>query len=102
MPFPVTLRAMQEAGYKRQSYSRCKGCKQPMEWWTTPTGARIPMEPMPLDDSPAVSHWATCPKAADFRRSQQPCSHPDDSLPLFPSSAPPQFAVKQTEKKGSE
>jgi hypothetical protein len=34
--------------------------------------------------------------------SQQPCSHPDPSLPLFPSSAPPQSAVKQPENKGSK
>lgn len=63
---------MQEAGYKRLSYSRCQGCKRPMEWWITPTGARTPMDPMRLDESPAVSHFATCPKADDFRKKTVP------------------------------
>lgn len=105
MPFPTTLRAMQETGYQRQNYARCKGCHRPIEWWSTPSGKAIPMEPMPQDDSPTVSHWATCPNLEDFRRRKKPCSsssQQDDSLPLFPSSAPPQLAVKNTEKKRSD
>jgi hypothetical protein len=101
MPFPATRQAMQETGYKRECYARCKGCRQPIEWWHTPTGARIPMEWMGQDDSPAVSHWSTCPKAEDFRRSPT-CNNPDDSPPPLFSSAPPQPAVKKPKQKGSE
>jgi hypothetical protein len=58
------------------------------------------MEPMAEDASPAVSHWATCPKAEDFRRRPQPC--PDNSPPPLFSSAPPQSTVQNPEKKGSD
>jgi hypothetical protein len=100
MTFPATLAAMEEAGYRRNNYSRCKGCLAPIEWWTTPTRSRIPMEPMPLPDSLAVSHWARCPHEKDFRR-PAPCSQQDDSQPLLPLSTPPQLTVNKPENKGS-
>jgi hypothetical protein len=68
MPFPETREAMEDAGYKRGCYSRCRGCKRPMEWWTTPTGKRIPMDPMDHPDSAAISHFATCPEAGRFKK----------------------------------
>jgi hypothetical protein len=39
-----------------------------MQLWLTPTGAMMPMNPMQTDDDKAESHFATCPKAAQFRR----------------------------------
>jgi hypothetical protein len=68
MSFPETRELMQEAGYKRLYYTRCRGCRGPMEWWVTPNQKRIPMNPMAWPHSPAVSHFATCPKADDFRK----------------------------------
>lgn len=69
--FPATCKAMKEAGYERQSYSRCSGCQAAMEWWFTPAHHRIPMDPMPEDDSPAVSHFVTCPVKERFRKPVQ-------------------------------
>lgn len=33
-----------------------------------PSDKRAPYDPMTNDDSPAVSHFATCVKAQNFRR----------------------------------
>jgi hypothetical protein len=68
MGFPATCKAMMEAGYKRSTYSRCVACHTAMEWWLTPRGRPIPMDSMPSEDSPAVSHFATCPNADQFRK----------------------------------
>lgn len=74
--FPATLQAMRAAGYERQSYSRCSGCLAAMEWWWTPIRHRIPMDPMPTEDSPAVSHFVTCPNADRFRKPVQKVTMP--------------------------
>lgn len=67
MPFPETRIAMEEAGYSYATLKICP-CGASMELWNTPKGATMPMNPMPDPDSPAVSHWATCEKAEQFRR----------------------------------
>lgn len=68
MPFPATREAMEAEGYLRGCYSRCRGCNRPMEFWRTPAGKMIPMDPMDQPDSEAVSHFATCPNATQFRK----------------------------------
>lgn len=70
--------------------SRCKSCAQPIEWYRTITGKNIPVDPdpvlggnidigfdriahviTPLPDTEAhVSHFTTCPSAAEHRRKQ--------------------------------
>jgi hypothetical protein len=67
MPFPETKAKMIEAGYSFHTRKTCP-CGAPMELWNTPKGEHLPMEPMPDDDSKAESHFATCPKAVQFRR----------------------------------
>lgn len=67
MPFPKTQRELKAAGYVFSNDAACKGCGADIEWWTTPTNRKIPMDPMPSDSSQAVSHWATCPEQAAFR-----------------------------------
>jgi hypothetical protein len=68
MSFPETLAALEAAGYKHVSYSRCVGCKAAIEWWTTPNDRPIPMDPMAQPDSPALAHFATCPEVAKFKK----------------------------------
>lgn len=70
MSFPATLAALEAEGYKRQYYTRCRGCNAPMEWWKTPAGKMLPMEVMSAPDAPAISHFANCPKAAQFRKAK--------------------------------
>jgi hypothetical protein len=67
MPFPATKADMLEDGYTFAAMKTCP-CGEPMELWNTPRGATMPMNPMAEMDSPAVSHWATCVKAEQFRR----------------------------------
>jgi hypothetical protein len=68
MAFPKTQAEMVESGYGFDRIETCRGCHQNMEMWETPAGKRIPMDPMPEDESPAISHFATCPQASRFRR----------------------------------
>lgn len=68
MSFPATRKEMEERGYTCRMYTRCRGCGDSMEFWLTPKGRNIPMNPMPFVESPAVSHYASCPKAKAFRK----------------------------------
>ena len=67
MPFPATKAEMLEDGYTFATMKTCP-CGERFELWNTPRGATMPMNPMAELDSPAVSHWATCVKAEQFRR----------------------------------
>jgi len=73
MPFLGTLAQMIAEGYRRSSYTKCRGCSRPMEWWLTPNKKRIPMDPMDLPDSPAISHFATCPESSRFKKEPSSC-----------------------------
>jgi hypothetical protein len=67
MSFPATRAEMILAGYIFLTNKTCP-CGAVMELWQTPKDKTMPMDVMPDTSSPAVSHWATCPKAAQFRR----------------------------------
>jgi hypothetical protein len=67
MAFPKTLDEMTAAEYAFSNDALCKGCGEDIEWWTTPSGKKIPMDPMPRGTSAAISHWATCVEAKSFR-----------------------------------
>jgi hypothetical protein len=66
--FPASRAEMELAGYSRNCYAVCRGCGKAIEFWNSPKGSRLPMERMPLPESPATSHFATCPRANDFRK----------------------------------
>lgn len=68
MAFPKTRAEMEQYGYVRSAYTRCNGCNAPMEFWRTPAGKNMPMDVMPDPETPAVSHFSTCPKAKEFRK----------------------------------
>lgn len=70
MPFPQTKRELEAAGYHFITRKTCP-CGSEMELWLTPNDATMPMNPMSDDDARAESHWATCPKAAQFRRAKK-------------------------------
>lgn len=69
MPFPTTRLELKLAGYDFIAIKTCP-CGATMELWDTPAGKTMPMNPMESDQSEAVSHWATCPKAQQFRRAK--------------------------------
>lgn len=116
MPFPPTRRELTESGYDFIAHKTCP-CGSAMELWHTPQGKMMPMDPMPADDSPAVSHWGTCSKASQFRRkpptsavhhkespegtqSSQPIAHVGhiQSGDLFPSNPTPPGSPRPDEK----
>lgn len=68
MLFPETSDALKAAGYQWQNDGVCKGCGADIEWWRTPQGKYLPMDPMERGSSRAISHFATCSDTPLFRR----------------------------------
>jgi len=67
MPFPENRRLLKETGYDFLAMKVCP-CGEKMELWQTPKDQVIPMNPMSDDDAKAESHFATCSRAAQFRK----------------------------------
>lgn len=65
MEFPKTPQEMIDAGYVMKRKNLCRGCKADIEWWATPRGKMMPVNP-----GTATPHWSTCPNADDFRKSR--------------------------------
>jgi uncharacterized Zn finger protein (UPF0148 family) len=65
---PKTRGELLKQGYEHIDNAACHGCHKAIEWWKTPNAKRAPYDPMPEFESPAVSHFATCKHAVDFRR----------------------------------
>jgi len=63
MAFPQTENDLVAAGYRFDNHARCRGCGAEIEWWITPRGKK-----MPLDPGTMAPHWGTCPKAKDFKK----------------------------------
>lgn len=70
MPAPTTRTELEAAGYRFQSRGSCSGrsCGAEMEWWISPSQRPCPYDAMPEPDSPVMSHFATCPDGAEFKR----------------------------------
>jgi hypothetical protein len=66
--FPQTRHEMVKMFYVFDGAAKCRGCSADIEWWTTTTRRKIPMNPMPKYYSPAIAHFSTCPKADEFRK----------------------------------
>jgi hypothetical protein len=69
MSFPQTLDELRTAGYRFDGHSHCRGCNAVIEWWITPHGKKLPMDV--TDSGKATSHFASCPKADQFRKNSQ-------------------------------
>ena len=69
--FPKNSTELRFRGYQKTGNGQCRGCAAAVEWWLTPTGHRIPINPMPELLTPAIAHWATCPKAEEFRKGRR-------------------------------
>lgn len=67
MSFPETSDALKSAGYKFLSYSTCKECGEPIEWYESPRVRKIPMNPMERGSSKAEMHFNTCSDAPLLR-----------------------------------
>ena len=65
---PRTRAELAARGYHFKGQGNCRGCNQQIEWYDTPNGRNAPFNQMPLDTSPAVSHFGTCSRANQFRK----------------------------------
>jgi hypothetical protein len=68
MPFPKDADALKAAGYKFDNDAVCRGCGDEIEWWISPSGKKMPMNPMKAGSEAAVNHFATCSDAPLFRK----------------------------------
>ena len=68
MAFPRTLNDMIPSGYQFDNHAECKGCGDFIEWWITPSGKKIPMNPMSAGSDSATAHWSTCTEQDQFRK----------------------------------
>jgi hypothetical protein len=68
MPFPKNIEELRAADYKFDNHATCRGCGEEIEWWITPKGSKMPMNPMPSASTPAVTHFSTCTEAESFRK----------------------------------
>jgi len=51
---------MLRASYKFLNPSKCKACGQPIEWWLTTRGSKIPFNPIANYEVQTVAHRETC------------------------------------------
>lgn len=74
MKWPATSDQLKAAGYEYDNDSICRGCKESIEWWITPRGAKMPIsvkETATIKHASAdlrEPHFSTCPNAEDFRK----------------------------------
>jgi hypothetical protein len=68
MAYPKNFAEMKAQNYKFDNDAECRGCGDAIEWWITPNGKKMPMNPMTCSESPAVPHWSTCSDAPSFRK----------------------------------
>lgn len=67
MPFSANANGMRLANYRFSDHGVCVICQAEIEWWLTPQGRNIPMNPMPTEDTPAIGHWVTCDDFDKYR-----------------------------------
>lgn len=60
MAFPKDMNHLKAHGYKFQNDAACKLCGDDIEWWETPSGKRLPFNPMGDEQSAAIIHLSTC------------------------------------------
>jgi hypothetical protein len=77
MKYPTNSNELRSAGFTYAEDGRCRGknCHEPIEWWITPGGKRIPMSKVIVGTLEAGDrremlepHFAKCPDVGDFRR----------------------------------
>lgn len=71
MPIPENSDAMKAAGYLFMDHGCCDACYREIEWWRTPQGRQIPMDPMPRPSAPARGHWSTCDQMVQTKKKEK-------------------------------
>lgn len=74
MKWPATRNELYRAGYQREfeiPTRPCKRCNTSIEFWRTPEGKLMPLEPSPENKNEMLCHYATCPHADEFRKEKK-------------------------------
>lgn len=76
---PTKREDLVSMGWVFDNEAHCRGCGEPVEWWITPKGKKMPMtvkevrdrdSPIsPIKEIQRIPHWATCERADSFRSS---------------------------------
>lgn len=70
--FPNTRAQLEAAGYRFSGESNCRGCGEPMLWFETPRGKKLPMSVVAgtedRDHRILEPHWKSCSEADSFRK----------------------------------
>ncbi len=66
---PRTRADLVKRGFVFLNPGECSGCGQKLHWFRTPNGKPAPYNVMANDTAKAISHFATCTRSNDFRRS---------------------------------
>lgn len=65
---PKTRLEMLQRGYEFRGSTSCRSCNVHIEMWLTPNAKLAPYNPMPEATSHSLSHFATCTRAAAYRK----------------------------------
>jgi len=78
MPLPETKEGLEKIGYVFDGEAKCRFCGEPIEFWITNNGKKMPMRVWEVRDnrqemSPILylarrPHFADCPYADSFHR----------------------------------
>lgn len=68
MAIPNTWDELKAAGYIWENDGECRGCGDPIMWFTTPNGRKMPVNQMQRGSDKAVPHMETCTEADSFRK----------------------------------
>lgn len=79
MAIPTKREDLVAMGYVFDNEARCRGCHEPIEWWITPRGKKMPMTVQAVHSDPdnavspvvrydRVPHFGVCPNVEEFRK----------------------------------
>jgi len=61
MTLPKTMEELVPAGYKMDNQTAtCSYCGADIEWWITPRGSKMPLDPMNRGTDKVSCHFDTC------------------------------------------
>lgn len=84
---PATREELNRAGWRHSVSRDCKLCHSPLEFWITPNGKLMPLDPI-LDGNKwlLASHWATCVFADSFRAKKDLAKKKTEPAPAKPGN----------------
>lgn len=76
MKFPAESQELRAGGYEYSGDATCRGCGEPIEFWITPNGKKMPLSRVKVGEQLRQNveklepHFASCPEADRFRKTR--------------------------------